>query len=208
MRPFLRLTPIGLLAVAAFAIAGAAPEFAPRSAEPAPDFTLTDTNGNEHSLSEYAGQWVVLEWLNYDCPFVRKHYNSGNMQRLQEHYTDLGVKWLSIVSSAPGQQGNFPPGEMNRRTEAHGGAQTAVLMDPSGTVGRAYGARTTPHMFVINPQGEIVYRGALDDRPSADPASLEGATNYVVRALTEATGGQEVSTPATQPYGCAVKYAS
>jgi peroxiredoxin len=184
------------------------PNFTAASADPAPGFTLTDTNGDAHSLADYAGEWVVLEWLNYDCPFVGKYYNSGSMQHLQEHYTDLGVVWLSIVSSAPGEQGHFPLDEMNARTEAHGGRQTAVLMDPTGEVGKAYGARTTPHMFVITPQGEIVYNGAIDDRPSADPASLEGATNYVVRALTEATGGQAVTTPRTQPYGCSVKYAS
>ena len=208
MRAFFRLSSLGLAAVAFFA-AGAMPDFAGQApGDPAPDFTLADTHGAEHTLSEYRGEWVVLEWLNYDCPFVRKHYNSGNMQRLQEHYTDLGVVWLSIVSSAPGQQGHFPNDEMNARTASHSGKQTAVLMDPTGQVGRAYGARTTPHMFVINPQGEVVYNGAIDDRPSADPASLDGATNYVVRALTEATGGQEVATARTQPYGCSVKYGS
>ena len=205
MRTLLRFSTIGLAAAAVLVLGAAADRGA---ADPAPDFTLTDTRGETHTLSDYAGEWVVLEWLNYDCPFVRKHYNSGNMQRLQEHYTDLGVVWLSVVSSAPGLQGHFPPAEMNRRTEAHGGQQTAVLMDPSGEVGRAYGARTTPHMFVINPEGVIVYNGAIDDRPSPDPASLEGATNYVVRALTQATGGEAVTTARTQPYGCSVKYGS
>jgi peroxiredoxin len=208
MRALVRFSSLGLAALA-FAAAGARPDFAPRTPDdPAPDFTLTDTHGDEHTLSRYRGEWVVLEWLNYDCPFVRKHYNSGNMQRLQEHYTGLGVVWLSIVSSAPGEQGHYAPAQMNARTEGHGGNQTAVLMDPAGTVGRAYGARTTPHMFVINPQGEIVYNGAIDDRPSADPSTVAGATNYVVRALTEATGGQEVTTARTQPYGCSVKYGS
>jgi hypothetical protein len=206
MRAFSRFSSLGLAASLALVVAGAMPVFP--AADPAPDFTLTDTHGQEHTLSSYHGEWVVLEWLNYECPFVGKYYNSGSMQHLQEHYTGLGVVWLSIVSSAPGEQGHFPPDEMNARTEAHGGHQTAVLMDPAGTVGRAYGARTTPHMFVITPDGEVVYDGAIDDRPSADPASLEGATNYVVRALTEATGGQAVTTPRTQPYGCSVKYAS
>jgi len=208
MRAFFRLAPLGLVVAAALVIAGATPEFGADRADRAPDFTLTDTRGNVHTLSDYAGQWVVLEWLNYECPFVGKYYDSGSMQHLQEHYTGLGVVWLSIVSSAPGEQGHYPPDEMNARTEAHGGKQTAILMDPTGEVGRAYGARTTPHMFVITPQGEIVYNGAIDDRPSANPASLEGATNYVVRALTEATAGQAVTTPRTQPYGCSVKYAS
>ncbi|MDX1418608.1 MAG: thioredoxin family protein [Rubricoccaceae bacterium] len=206
MRAFFRLAPLGLVAAAALLVAGALPDFGAHSLDPAPDFTLTDTDGTAHTLSDYEGEWVVLEWLNFDCPFVRKHYNGGNMQNLQAHYTDLGVKWFSIVSSAPGEQGHFPPDVMNARNEEHGGAQTAILMDPAGDVGRAYGARTTPHMFVINPQGEIVYNGAIDDRPSADLATLDGATNYVVRALTEATGGDEVTTPRTQPYGCSVKY--
>ena len=197
------------LAALAFVIAGAMPPFASApTADEAPDFTLTDTHGTTHTLSDYAGQWVVLEWLNYDCPFVRKHSNSGNMQRLQNHYTDLGVVWLSVVSSAPGQQGHFSDEEMNTRTQAHNGGQTAVLLDPTGEVGRAYGARTTPHMYIVNPQGDLVYQGAIDDQPSADPATVPGATNYVVQALTEATGGQEVSTAQTQPYGCSVKYGS
>src|SRR5690606_22556439 len=157
MRAFFRLAPLGLVAAAALVIAGATPEFGADRADRAPDFTLTDTRGNVHTLSDYAGQWVVLEWLNYECPFVGKYYDSGSMQHLQEHYTGLGVVWLSIVSSAPGEQGHYPPDEMNARTEAHGGKQTAILMDPTGEVGRAYGARTTPHMFVITPQGEIVY---------------------------------------------------
>ena len=176
--------------------------------DPAPDFTLTDTYGTVHTLSDYRGQWVVLEWLNYDCPFVRKHYNGQNMQALQAEYTEQGVVWLSIVTSPPGEQGYFPPEEMNARTEAHGGRQTAVLYDSDGTVGRAYGARTTPQMVVITPEGEVVYNGAIDDRPTPAPASLEGATNYLARALDEAMAGQPVSVPTSQPYGCAVKYAS
>ena len=182
-----------------------APAMAP-VLDPAPDFTLTDTNGRQHRLSAYEGQWVVLEWLNYDCPFVRKHYNSGAMQQLQERFAERGVVWLSIVSSAPGQQGYFSNDEMNARTEAHGGHQAAVLMDPTGAVGRAYGARTTPHMFVINPDREIVYAGAIDNRPSPDPATLQGATNYVVEALNAAMQGRPVQTARTQPYGCSVKY--
>ncbi len=174
----------------------------------APDFTLTDTYDQQHTLSDYEGQWVVLEWLNYDCPFVRKHYNGDNMQSLQEQYTGDGVVWLSIVSSSPGQQGYFSNDEMNARTTAHNGHQTAVLIDASGTVGHAYGARTTPHMFVINPAGEIVYNGAIDDRPSPDPATLATATPYVANALDAAMAGNAVSPATTQPYGCSVKYGS
>ncbi len=179
-----------------------------QTAADAPDFTLTDTYNQQHTLSDYEGQWVVLEWLNYDCPFVRKHYNGDNMQALQEQYTGEGVVWLSIVSSAPGQQGHFSNEEMNERTTEHGGHQTAVLMDPDGTVGHAYGARTTPHMFVISPAGEIVYNGAIDDRPSPSPATLSGATNYVSAALDAAMAGGTASPAATQPYGCSVKYGS
>src|SRR5690606_3401413 len=132
MHAFFRLSPLGLVAAAALVVAGAMPAFSGRTVDPAPDFTLTDTNGSTYTLSDFEGEWVVLEWLNYDCPFVRKYYNSGSMQNLQAHYTDLGVKWFSIVSSAPGEQGHFPPEEMNRRNEAHEGQQTAVLMDPTG----------------------------------------------------------------------------
>lgn len=177
-----------------------------RTADEAPDFTLTDTYGQSHTLSEYAGKWVVLEWLNYDCPYVRKHYNGQNMQALQERYTEKGVVWLSIVSSAPGTQGYFPNSEMNARTESHNGKQTAVLIDESGEVGRAYGALVTPHMYVITPDGEIVYNGAIDDKPTANPASLETARNYVVEALDAAMAGEPVPTPTSQPYGCTVKY--
>lgn len=176
--------------------------------DPAPDFTLTDTNGRTHRLADYRGKTVVLEWLNYECPFVRKHYESGTMQGLQERYTGREVVWLSVVSSAPGEQGHFSNEEMNRRTRAHNAHQTAVLMDPTGMVGRAYGARTTPHMFVISPQGEILYNGAADDRPSPDRATLRGATSYIAQALDEALSGRAVSRPRTQPYGCSVKYAS
>lgn len=177
-------------------------------ADLAPDFTLTDTYDQQHTLSDYSGQWVVLEWLNYDCPFVRKHYNGQNMQALQEQYTADGVVWLSVVSSAPGQQGHFSDDEMNNRTAEHGGHQSAILMDSDGTVGHAYGALTTPHMFVINPDGEIVYNGAIDDRPSPDPATLDSATNYVSAALDAAMAGNAVATESSQPYGCSVKYDS
>lgn len=172
----------------------------------APTFTLTDTNGEEHALEQYRGEWVVLEWLNYDCPFVGKHYGSGNMPALQERYTNDGVVWLSVVSSAPGKQGHFPPGEMNARTAQEGGNQTAVLMDPTGETGRDYGARTTPQMVVITPEGEVIYNGAIDDRPSTDEADIEGATNYLVQALDAARAGEPVQTKHTEPYGCSVKY--
>jgi hypothetical protein len=172
----------------------------------APTFTLTDTHGEQHSLTDYRGEWVVLEWLNYGCPYVRKHYDSGNMQSLQRQYGDIGVKWFAIVSSAPGKQGYYPPTEMNEMSEEIGNNALAVLLDSDGTVGHMFDAKTTPHMFVINPDGVLLYNGAIDDRPSARANSLEGAHNYVAAALEEAMSGDEVSVKTSQPYGCSVKY--
>lgn len=174
---------------------------------PAPDFTLTDTNGNEHSLSDFEGQYVVLEWLNFDCPFVGKFYGSGEMPRLQQTYREEGVVWLSIVSSAPGKQGHFPPDEMNARNAEEGGQQDAILMDPEGTVGQMYGAQTTPHMYVINPEGTLIYKGGIDSIPSTDVDDIDDATNYVVEALDSAMNGEEIATQTAPPYGCSVKYA-
>ena len=173
----------------------------------APDFTLTATNGTEYTLADLRGQTVVLEWLNYDCPYVGKHYGGDNMQTLQEQYTGQDVVWLSVVSSAPGEQGYFEPAEMDARTAQEGGQQTAVLMDPSGEVGRLYGAKTTPHMFVISPEGTVVYNGAIDDRPTAEMESLEGATNYLVSAMEALDAGRAADPERTVPYGCSVKYA-
>ena len=194
-------------APAAPASATAAPEAAPTPGAPAPDFTLADTDGVEHTLSDYAGQTVVLEWLNYDCPYVGKHYGSGHMQALQEQFTEEGVVWLSVVSSAPGQQGYWEGDAMNAETEERGGRQTAVLLDPSGEVGHLYDARTTPHMFVIDEAGTVVYNGAIDDKNTTDPADIETATNYVVPAIAAARAGTEADPASTQPYGCTVKYA-
>jgi peroxiredoxin len=180
---------------------------APTPGAMAPDFTLVDTDGEEHTLSDLRGQTVVLEWLNYDCPYVGKHYGGGNMQALQEQAIADGVVWLSVVSSAPGEQGYFEPAEMNARTEEEGGRQSAVLLDPTGEVGRSYDAQTSPHMFVIDADGRVVYNGAIDDRPTTDLADLEGATNYVVPAIAAAQAGQPADPATTQPYGCSVKYA-
>ncbi len=174
---------------------------------PAPDFTLVDTSGEEHTLSDYQGLVVVLEWLNYDCPFVGKHYGSGNMQALQAQAEADDVVWLSIVSSAPGEQGHFSPGEMNDRTEQEGGRQLAVLMDPSGDVGRMYDARTTPQMVVIDANGMLTYNGAIDDTPSTDQADIKTAQNYLTPALAATLAGQSVEMARTTPYGCSVKYA-
>ncbi len=176
--------------------------------EQAPNFTLPDTDGEQHSLSDFEGKYVVLEWLNFGCPYVGKHYGSGNMQQLQETYTDKGVVWLSIVSSAEGKQGYYPPEEMKAQKKKHNGNMTAILMDPSGEVGRTYGAKVTPHMYVINPEGELVYKGGIDDKPTTDEADIESAKNYVKNALNQAMNGEEVSPQTAEPYGCTVKYAA
>lgn len=172
----------------------------------APSFELRDTYGNKHTLAEFKGKYVVLEWLNYDCPFVGKHYKSNNMQSLQKKYTGKGVVWLSVVSSKPGSQGYYPPAEMNKLTKDKGAAPTAVLMDPDGTVGHAFGARTTPQMVVIDPQQRVIYSGAIDNLPSTDVEDVAKATNYVSAALDESMGGKEVTVKTSQPYGCGVKY--
>ncbi|HTL71416.1 MAG TPA: thioredoxin family protein [Candidatus Eisenbacteria bacterium] len=172
----------------------------------APEFTLTDPSGQAHSLSEYKGRTVVLEWTNPECPFVRKHYASGNMQGLQKTYTEKGVAWLTINSSAPGKQGNLPAEEWLRWIEENGVASTAVLLDPEGRVGRLYGAKTTPHLFVIAKDGNLVYQGAIDSVPGTDPAELAEAKNYVRAALDETLSETPVSEPSTRSYGCSVKY--
>ena len=208
LRPACAALALALLTVVAFAAPVAAQTDQADIGEPAPDFTLEAADGETHSLSDFEGKYVVLEWLNFECPFVGKHYGSGNMQALQEKYTDEGVVWLSIVSSAPGKQGYYPPDEMVKQKKRHNGNMTAILMDPDGTVGKTYGATVTPHMYVINPDGKLVYRGGIDDKPTTDEADIEGATNYVDRALTAVMNGEEVSPKQAKPYGCTIKYAS
>jgi peroxiredoxin len=190
----------------ALALAAGTSLAAPEVGQPAPAFTLTDSNGQFHNLADFKGKFVVLEWLNHGCPFVKKHYDSNNMQKLQKEYTSKDVVWLSIVSSAPGKQGHMSPAETNQAKEEKGSAATAVLLDEDGTVGQLYGAKVTPELYVINPEGNLIYAGAIDDKKSVDPADVEGAANYVKRALDEALAGQPVSTPRTEPYGCSVKY--
>jgi len=172
----------------------------------APDFTATDSNGNPRHLSDFKGKFVVLEWHNQGCPFVQKHYGSGNMQRLQKDLTAQGAVWLTVISSAPGKQGYVTGGEENAYVKEKGVAATAVLLDPEGKLGRLYAAKTTPHMFLIDPKGTLVYAGAIDDRPTTDPADVQGATNYVLAAYDEAKAGKAVTKAATAPYGCSVKY--
>ncbi|MBP3191583.1 thioredoxin family protein [Natronogracilivirga saccharolytica] len=178
----------------------------PSVGDTAPDFTLKDAYGEAHSLSDYEGEYIVLEWLNHECPFVIKHYDSGNMQMLQEYYGDKGVVWFSIISSAPGKQGYLEPDEASEITKQKEASPKGVLLDPDGVVGRAYDAKVTPHMYIINPEGELVYMGAIDDNPSANPDDIEGARNFVSEALDNLLDGQPVEVQSHQPYGCTVKY--
>jgi peroxiredoxin len=172
----------------------------------APDFSLTDAKGKTHSLAQYRGKYVVLEWFNPECPFVKKHYGSGNMQKLQEEYTSKGVAWLTIDSNAPGTEGNLSADAASKVTTGWKTQQTALLLDPEGRAGRAYGAKNTPNMVVINPQGKIVYEGAIDSKATPNPADIPNSTNYVKVALDESLAGKPVTTPTTKPYGCSVKY--
>jgi peroxiredoxin len=194
-------------AVLAFAIVAAvSTAWAARVGEHAPDFTATDSNGKTHKLSEYAGKFVVLEWTNRGCPYTLKHYDSGNMQRLQKEWTARGVVWLTVISSAPGKQGYMTATEENAYVKQINGSPTAVLLDPTGALGHLYDAKTTPHMFIINPQGTLIYNGAIDDHASTDAADIPNSKNYVSLALGEALGGKPVSEPTSRPYGCSVKY--
>ncbi len=174
--------------------------------EPAPNFTLTDTNGQSHSLSDFRGKTVVLEWTNHDCPFVVKHYKPKAMQALQAEATADGVIWLSIISSAEGKQGYVTPEQANAIRAEHGIASTAMLLDTSGEVGRLYAAKTTPHMYIINAEGILVYQGAIDSIASANANDIAKADNYVRLALASLKAGEPIANPTTQPYGCSVKY--
>jgi len=180
--------------------------YAVKVGEPAPDFQATDSDGQMHKLSSEHGKFVVLEWHNNGCPYTRKHYESGNMQRLQKDWTSKGVVWFTVISSAPGQQGYVTAQQENEYLKQMNASPTAALLDPQGEVGRLYSAKTTPHMFIINSQGMLIYNGAIDDRPTTDLADVNGAKNYVSASLQEATSGKPVSNPTTRPYGCSVKY--
>ena len=194
-------------AVVGFALIAFSAAWAARVGEAAPDFTATDSNGEVHKLSEYQGKYVVLEWTNRGCPYTQKHYSSGNMQRLQREWTGRGIIWLTVASSAPGKQGYVTASEENAYLKQANAAPTAVLLDPAGTLGHLYDAKTTPDIFIISPKGTLIYSGAIDDRPSTDVADVNGAKNYVSLALDEATADKPVSNPTTRPYGCSVKYA-
>lgn len=180
--------------------------FALTSGEAAPDFKLKSASGKDVTLSEYKGKIVVLEWLNHGCPFVRKHYDSNNMQSLQKKYTGQNVIWLSVISSAEGKQGYVDAaGAINDKAKNKSSA-TDILLDPKGDVGKLYGAKTTPHMFVVDKAGLLAYQGAIDSTPDTNVDSVSAAKNYVATALNEIMAGKKVTQPATQSYGCGVKY--
>lgn len=197
---------LSTLAVVALFTAAPAAQAAVEIGKPAPDFTGTDSNGKTHKLSDFKGKTVVLEWTNPECPFVVKHYDSKNMQGLQEKYTGEGVIWLTINSSAEGEQGNQTGEQANAYISEKASKPTARLLDASGEIGKLYDAKTTPHMFVINPEGNVVYAGAIDDNDSSKPEDAATAKNYVSAALDAVLGGKPVETAQTKPYGCGVKY--
>lgn len=174
--------------------------------QPAPGFSLMDSNGKKHSLSDFKGKWVVLEWVNFGCPFVRKHYDSNNMQNLQKAYTDRGIVWLSICSSASGKQGHYEGEELTSQIKEEGSHATAYLIDEEGTVGKMYEAKTTPHMFIVNPEGVLVYAGGIDNIASSDKDDIKNATNYVKETLDAGLAGKEIAVKGSKPYGCSVKY--
>ena len=194
----------GALALAICGVATAEVEIG----APAPGFALKSSDGATVSLADYKGGYVVLEWTNHDCPYVRKHYESGNMQALQREAREQDVTWLTIISSAPGTQGYVDAAQANALIESRDAAPVAVLFDPEGDVGKAYGAKTTPHMYIIDPEGELIYQGGIDDKPTSRKADIEEATNYVRKALGEALSGEQVVNAVTRPYGCSVKYKS
>lgn len=196
-RAGLRLGAVLLFAASAMAV---------KVGDPAPNFSAVDNHGKMQKLAEYRGKYVVLEWHNQGCPYTRKHYESGNMQRLQKKWTDKGVVWFTVISSAPGTQGFVTPTQENDYLSKMHASPTAVLMDVTGTLGRLYDARTTPEMFVISPNGTLIYEGAIDDPPAADQKKIARAKNYVDTALSEAMANQPITDAATRPYGCSVKY--
>jgi peroxiredoxin len=196
------------LAAASIAFAATNVDASATVGQPAPSFTLKDTNGKTVNLADYKGKTVVLEWHNSECPFVKKHYDSANMQGLQSKYTKDGVVWLSVNSTEPAHQDYKKPEAINAILKSSNSAPTAYLMDENGNAGKAYGAKTTPHMYVINPQGTLVYAGGIDDKRSTNVADVKTAKNYVVAALDEMKAGKPVTVATSTPYGCSIKYKS
>lgn len=198
---------IPLLAVPALLFAAGSALAAAAVGQPAPAFTAVDTQGKTVSLADFKGKHVVLEWVNPGCPFVQKHYGSGNMQGTQRDAQAKGVVWLAVNSTAADAGDYRAPAAMQQWMQQHKAAVTATLMDSDGKVGRAFGARTTPHLYIIDPAGKLAYAGGIDDKPTSNPADIASATNHVKVALNEVTAGKPVSQPSTRPYGCAIKYA-
>ncbi len=203
------MKPLLIVSLLAATLATAAPAFAAATVgQPAPAFTVTDTAGKTVSLADFKGKHVVLEWVNPGCPFVQKHYNAANMQATQKDAAAKGVVWLAINSTASDAGDYLKPAEMAAWMAQQKAAATATLMDTDGKVGRAYGARTTPHMYIVDPAGKLVYAGAIDNKPSSNPADIPTSTNHVKAALGEALAGKAVSQASTRPYGCSIKYSS
>src|SRR5438477_2399303 len=196
------------IAITAFAATVLYAADVPPVGSAAPDFSAPDAKGKTQSLSQYKGKYVVLEWFNPDCPFVKKHYGGGNMQKLQDEYTGKGVVWLTIDSNAPGTEGNLSAEQAQKVMDSWKTHQTALLLDPESKVARNYGAKNTPNMVVINPDGKIVYEGAIDSKATPNPADIPTSTNYVKAALDQSLAGKPISNPTTKPYGCSVKYKS
>jgi hypothetical protein len=196
-----------LSAFAALAVIAAPASAAPVVGQPAPNFKLNDADGRVVQLSDFKGKTVVLEWNNPGCPFVQKHYGSGNMQKTQAAAKAAGAVWLSINSSGPGQQGHMNGAQAKAFVASAKAQPTAYLLDPKGVVGRGYDAKTTPHMYMVDAKGTLVYAGGIDDKPSPNPADINGARNHVLAALAELQAGKTVSVASSRPYGCNVKYA-
>jgi len=196
-----------IAAIAVIMMAGTSAQAAEAKVnEAAPDFTLTDTQGNSHNLSDFKGRYVVLEWINHGCPFVKKHYSKGHMQAFQKELADKEIVWLTICSSAKGEQGHMSSEDWNKKNAEIGAVPAAVLIDEDGSVGKKYGAKVTPHMYVINPEGVLIYQGAIDDKRSTESDDIANSENYVRSAVEQSMAGQAVAKQQTQPYGCTVKY--
>jgi len=201
-------TKLILTTITTFAAAALYAADVPAVGSAAPDFSAPDANGKTQSLSEYKGKYVVLEWFNPECPFVKKHYGSDNMQKLQAEYTGKGVVWLTIDSNAPGTEGNINADQAKKIMDSWKTKQTALLLDPESKVAKLYGAKNTPNMVIVGPDGKIVYEGAIDSKATPNPADIPSSTNYVKNALDESLAGKPVSNAQTKPYGCSVKYKS
>lgn len=202
----MKTAPLMTLLTASLILAGSSLQAGVATGENAPNFTGKDADGKSHTLKDFNGKYVVLEWASLGCPFVKRHYNSGNMQALQKKVTGKEVVWLTVCSSAPGKPGYLDGPGWNAAVAKHKAHPTAVLIDEDGSIGKAFGAKTTPHLFVIGPDGKVIYQGAIDDKRSTDPAANATANNYVAAALDAAMAGKTVETGTTRPYGCGIKY--